>query len=119
MSKVKEKELSEKEKALQARHEAAKLAGAKVVIIIEDVNGVDKVIYCRVPHRKSVGIWRANYKTDPLEANFNLIRSCVIEEISDKDIFIDPSNATYIAIADEAAAVANIIEIKKSSSLIL
>lgn len=113
-----EKALKAKEEALLKRHASAKASGAMAVIII-DFDGVDKVIYCKEPHRKITGLWQIALEKDMLEANFNLVKGSAIPELSDMDIFTNPSNDTYIAISSEAGTIAQIIQVKKSTSLIL
>lgn len=103
---------------LAERHAKAKQAGAKAAIVV-DVDGVDKVLYCKEPHRKIAGLWQANYEKDQIEANFNLVKGSVISELSDMDIMKDTSNAVYIAISSQAGVVADLVEVKKSYSLIL
>lgn len=100
-----------KEKIDEKRLTKAKNLGAKYVIKVED-----NLLFLKEPDKPVYKAWYAQYSEDSTAANETAIRSLVIKEVSDMDIFND---ANYKLLASCFNELADIMGLKKSTLLIL
>lgn len=68
------------------RIERAKALGAKAIVEIE---GEDKVLFLKEPTKAMYQAWFGMQGSDIIMANESLLRSLVIKEVSDMEIFDD------------------------------
>lgn len=89
----------------------AKALGAKYMVGIE---GTDLKLFLKQPSKEVFKAWYATYPDDAAAANETVIRSTVIKEVSDMEIFDD-----YKALASVFSQLSEIMSLKKSTLSIL
>jgi hypothetical protein len=108
--------MEEKSKERLAKDAGAKAIGSVMSITIDD-NGIEKVLYLKYPHRYVVGKYWIMEKQNLVEAREFLLKSCVLDKVSDMDI-IENDNLFYAAAA-EVPGIFELMGVKKSTYTIL
>ncbi len=92
---------------MEERNIKAKSLGAKYAIIIEDDN---KVLYLREPVRENYKMFFALYDQDQAGAKESVLRTLVINEVSDMDVLED-----YKSLLGAFSQLSEIMDLKKST----
>lgn len=90
----------------------AKNLGAKYIIKIDDED--DRVLFLKEPTKIMYKAWFAMRESDILAANESLMRTLVIQEVSDMEIFDDIK-----ALGSAFSQLGEIMALKKSTLVIL
>ncbi len=92
---------------MEERESKAKNLGARYAIIIEDDN---KVLYIKEPVRENYKMFFALYDQDAAGAKESVLRTLVINEVSDMEVFDD-----YKSLLAAFSQLSEIMALKKST----
>ena len=106
----------EKPKERIARDNGAKSLGSIMSISVTD-NGIEKLLYLKMPHRYVLGKYWIMEKENLVQAKEFLLKSCVLDKVSDMDI-IEKDDLFYSA-CTQLDGIFDVIEVKKSTYTIL